>query len=79
MSIVLRAFPFIMSLPSESMRKQEATKDFIRTVGKGLAEAKIARLATGEGLEDENKDLLSYLSESVFTCYFTMANRRLIC
>ncbi len=79
MSIVLRAFPFLVLLPSESIRKQAAVRDFIRTVGKELAEAKIARLATGEGLEDENKDLLSYLSESVFTCYSTMANRRLIC
>ena len=63
-----------MSLPSESMKKQAAMRDFVRTVGKGLAEAKIARLVTGEGLEDENKDILSYLSESVFAYYSTLVD-----
>ena len=68
-----------MSLPSESMRKQAAMRDFIWTVGKGLAEAKIAHLVTGEGLEDENKDILSYLSESVFACYSTLVDLLIHC
>lgn len=60
MLIVMRAFPFIIHLPSESKRKQESVKKFVRKVGKKLAEERISRLASGETLD---KDLLSYLSE----------------
>ncbi len=73
MSIVLRAFPSIVLLPSEAIRKQEAIRNFVRTIGKQLAEAKIAQLASGKGLSaDESKDILSYLSESIFACCTTV-------
>jgi len=61
MLIVMRAFPFIIHLPSEAKKKQESVKNFVRKVGKQLAEEKISRLASGETLDDGNKDLLSYL------------------
>ena len=40
-------------------------RDFVRRVGKQVAEEKIGHLASGGSLADENQDLLSSISELV--------------